>query len=307
MVGGSIMAKEQPKTIFAAWVSLASNIGLTIIKVFVGTVFQSTALIADGVHNGGDVIASIATLSSMRVSNLPADKEHPYGHGKAEDIATGIIAIILSIAALFLIYESVRSLLLPPEKASLITLIAAFISLLWKFILYRYTIKIGKASNRKSLIATAYDHLSDVYASIAAVIGIAFGVLGDHYAIPFAVYGDPLAGIIVSILVLKVAIQMGSEAMNVLMESNIPSEKRESFIEVISSVPEVKRIDRLRARENGHYILVDLRISVPADLTIREGHDITGYIRDEIMKANKDVEEVLIHLNPWYPEQKKHS
>ncbi len=294
------MSLQPTRSLFAAWISLVSNFLLTLIKILAGVFFRSTALIADGVHNGGDVIASIATLSSMRVASQPADEEHPYGHGKAEDITSGIIAVILIIAGLFLIYESFMALFQPPEKVSLWALAAAFISLIWKYILYIYTHKIGKENRSKSLLATAKDHLADVYASLAAVIGIGFGAIGDLLHLPFAVYGDPVAGIIVSFLILKVAIEMGIGSINVLMESSVDITKQDEYRALILGFKEVKRIDRLRAREHGNYVLIDVRISVPANLTIQQGHDITKTIRDKIITDHDDVEEVLIHLNPWY-------
>jgi len=284
----------------AAWISLISNFILTVIKIVFGTLFHSTALLADGVHNGGDVIASVVTLSSMKVANQPADEDHPYGHGKAEDIASGIISIILFIAGLYLIYEAIAALLNPEFKTNIWAFSAAFVSLVWKTILYYYTMKVGKALNSKGLIATAYDHLADIWASLAAVAGIGIGWLGDQLSIPYAIYGDPVGGLIVSLLILKVAWEMGVQAFNVLMESNVSMEKSEEYRNIILSFPEVKRIDQLRAREHGNYILIDVRLSVPGELTIQEGHDITRKIRDTIKEKDKQVEEVLIHLNPWY-------
>ena len=154
------------------------------------------------------------------------------------------------------------------------------------------------------MIATAYDHLADVYASLAAVLGIGLALIGDFYEIHYLAYGDPIAGIIVSFLVLKLAYDIGKEAMDVLMEKNISQHRLDEFAALIMTFPEVKRIDRLRAREHGHYILVDLRIGVPGEMTIQEGHDVARKIRDTIMEHNEDVDEVLIHLNPWYDENK---
>ncbi len=139
--------------------------------------------------------------------------------------------------------------------------------------MYVYTIRIGKLANSKGLIATAYDHLADVYASLAAVVGIGLALIGDLYNIHFLAYGDPVAGIIVSFLVLKLAYEIGKEAMDVLMEKNISQIRLDEFAALIMTIPEVKRIDRLRAREHGHYILVDLRVGVPGEMTIQEGHD----------------------------------
>ncbi len=287
-------------SILAVWISLISNIVLTILKLIVGFLFNSPVLIADGFHNAGDVIASGAALTSMRISKRPADEDHPYGHGKAEVISSAIVAIILGLAALYIAFEAISALFEEPAKASLLALLTAFISLVWKQALYIYTIRLGKLTNSKGLIATAYDHLADVYASLAAVLGIGLALLGDLYDIHYLSYGDPIAGIIVSFLVLKLAYDIGKEALDVLMEKNISQQRLDDFALLINTIPEVKRIDRLRAREHGHYILVDLRVGVPGEMTIQEGHDVSRTIKKTIMEQHNDVDEVLIHLNPWY-------
>ncbi len=287
----------------AGWISLISNIILTALKIVVGTIFHSPVLLADGYHNAGDVAASAATLTSMRISKRPADEDHPYGHGKAEVISSAIVAIILTVAAIYIAYESISAFFHAPEKASWIAFFTAVISLLWKQGLYMYTIRIGKEVNSQGLIATAYDHLADVYASLAAVVGIGLALASDFYHIPIFAYGDPIAGVIVTILVLRLALGMGKTALDTLMEKSVSLERLASFTDLIHTIPEVKRIDRLRAREHGHYILVDLRIAVQGELTVQEGHDIIREIKNTIMEAHTDVDEVLIHLNPWYEEQ----
>ncbi|CAG7643189.1 cation diffusion facilitator family transporter [Paenibacillus allorhizosphaerae] len=294
------MGQGNNASMIAAWISLISNIVLTVMKLVVGFIFNSQVLLADGVHNAGDVIATAASLTSMRISKRPADEDHPYGHGKAEVLSSGIVAIILAIAALYIAYESVTAFFEEPARASVAALIAAVVSLIWKQILYVYTIRIGKSANSKGLIATAYDHLADVYASLAAVAGIGLALIGEHYGLHYLTYGDPFAGIIVSVLVLKLAYHMGQEASDVLMEKAVSQEKLEQYAALVMSVPEVKRIDRLRAREHGHYILVDVRVSVPGDKTIQEGHDISRKIKKAITDRHADVDEVLIHINPWY-------
>ncbi|WP_277585227.1 cation diffusion facilitator family transporter [Psychrobacillus antarcticus] len=284
----------------AGWISLLSNIVLTVLKIVVGTIFHSPVLLADGYHNAGDVIASGATLTSMRISKRPADEDHPYGHGKAEVLSSAVVGIILILAACYIAYESIKAFFHEPEKAVLIAFVTAIISLIWKFILYVYTMRIGKKTNSKGLIATANDHLADVYASLAAVVGIGLALFGEAYHINILLYGDPIAGIIVTILVFRLAYGMLIEAGSTLMEKSVSQEILDDFQTLILTIPEVKRLDRLRAREHGHYLLVDLRVSVPGDLTIQEGHDIIRKIKNTIMEYHEDVEEVLIHLNPWY-------
>ena len=135
-------------SIIAVWISLISNIILTILKIVVGTLFNSPVLLADGFHNAGDVVASGAALTSMHISKRPADEDHPYGHGKAEVISSGIVALILGVAAIYIAYEAVSAIFDEPDKASFLALLTAIISLVWKQVLYVYTIRIGKLTEQ---------------------------------------------------------------------------------------------------------------------------------------------------------------
>ncbi|MNM06838.1 putative cation efflux system protein [compost metagenome] len=294
----------------AIWISLISNMFLTGIKIAVGALAGSQVLVADGVHNAGDVIATIAALASTKVANRPKDESHMYGHGKAEVIGSAIVAVIMIIAAFFIAYHAVLSISHPASKPSLIALIAAAVSLIWKQWLYVYCNRLGRSIKSKSLMATAHDHLADVYASIAAVAGIGLALIGSWLDIAVLSYGDPVAGIIVSYFVIRLAYHMGKDAIDILMEKSVSVEQIRDYEALILTVPEVKRIDRLRAREFGQYIMLDVRVGIPAQLTIQEGHDIIRKIKAAIMHENADVEEVLVHLNPWYeneqPEGTKH-
>ncbi|MDF2650931.1 MAG: cation diffusion facilitator family transporter [Paenibacillus sp.] len=296
------MNNDNKSSFWAIWISLISNIILTIMKIVIGMLFHSEVLLADGVHNAGDIIATIAALSAMQISKLPADEDHPYGHGKAEVLGSGFVAFILALAAIYIAYHSTAAFFHDPLKPSLIAFIAAAVSMVWKYALYVYTLRIGSRTNSKGLIATAKDHLADVYASLAAVIGIGMAFVGKIYNIHWLSYGDAAAGIIVSLLVLKLAVEMGKEAFDVLMEKTVDQQKLHQYTQLIQAVPQVKRIDRIRAREHGHYILVDARVAIPGELTIQQGHDISRAIKKSIMEQHGDVDEVLIHLNPWYKE-----
>lgn len=284
----------------AAWISLISNVVITIIKITLGLLLGSSVLIADGVHNAGDVVAAAATYGSMRISRKTADDDHPYGHGKAEVLGAAFVAVVLVLAAAMMGYHAVMAMFEPAPTAHLLALGAAFLSLIWKQALYVYTMRVGRRLSSKGLIATAYDHLADVYASIAAVVGIGVGLAGQLFGIPALGYADPIAGLLVSLLVLKLAFEIGKEAIDILMEKNVPAEQLDAYAELVRQVPAVKRIDRLRARELGTHVLVDVRASVPGDLTIREGHDIVRRIQQSIRENRSEVDEVLIHLNPWY-------
>jgi cation diffusion facilitator family transporter len=298
-VGVIIVADRHHSGITAIWISLISNIFLTVLKITAGLLLASPVLLADGVHNAGDIIASVAALTSSMVSNKPADEDHPYGHGKAEVVASALVAVILVLAALWIGFQSIKALFAPAGEESWLALGAAALSLIWKQALYIYTVRVGKTINSKSVLATAYDHLADVYASLAAVIGIGIGLLGGYMNWEWAAYGDPAAGIIVSLLVLKLSYELGRDSIDILMERTVEVEKLAYYEDLIRTAEDVKRVDRVRAREHGHYIIVDIRVGVPYDYTIQQGHDISRQLKKLIMDYDPDVVEVMIHLNPW--------
>ncbi|MFB5189932.1 cation diffusion facilitator family transporter [Alicyclobacillus fastidiosus] len=298
------MSDRNTPSFLAGWVNLASNVLLTALKIVVGVLFRSSVLFADGIHSAADVVASVATLGAMRVSIRPADEDHPYGHGKAEVIASGIVGVLLFLASVWILYHGVESLLAPVEKASILPFIAAAVSLVWKQILYLYTMRIGKKYRSKGLIATAYDHLSDVYSSLAAVIGIGIALIGRYTGHSNLGYADPICSIVVALFIWRITYSISRETIDGLMEKNVPQEKINMYEHQIKNVREVKRIDRIRARELGHYILVDVRVGVHGDMTIQQGHDISRVIKSAIMETDADVKEVLVHLNPWYKDER---
>jgi len=285
-----------------AWISVISNIVLTLGKLIVGWMGNSNAVFADGIHSAADVFASIIVLVVIRIANKPADQEHPYGHGKAEIIVSGIVGMILLGVAIYLVYEAIIGFFHPITTPSMITMWVAVISYVSKVLLYRYSKKIANEQSSKAIEAIAYDHKADIVASIAAAIGVLLSILGENLTINALLYGDKVATIIVAYLIFKIAKEMVSEAFDILLERNIDLEILTEYRETIASFSEVKRIDRLRAREHGHYILVDLRISIDYDKTIKEGHDLSRQIKKKLMKKHDNINEVLIHLNPYFKE-----
>ncbi|WP_400246625.1 cation diffusion facilitator family transporter [Niallia sp. JL1B1071] len=285
-----------------AWISVISNIVLTFGKLIVGLLGNSDAVFADGIHSAADVFASVIVLVVIRIANKPADQEHPYGHGKAEIIVSGIVGMILLGVAIYLVYEAMMGFFHPITTPSMIAMWVAVISYITKVLLYRYSKKIAKEQSSKAIEAIAYDHKADIVASIAAAIGVLLSILGEKLAIDALLYGDKIATIIVAYLIFKIAKEMVSEAFDILLERNIDLEILREYREIIASFTEVKRIDRLRAREHGHYILVDLRISIDYDKTIKEGHDLSRKIKKKLMAKHDNINEVLIHLNPYFKE-----
>ncbi|MFY4774157.1 cation diffusion facilitator family transporter [Metabacillus sp. RGM 3146] len=283
-----------------AWISVWSNVILTLGKLFAGWIGHSDAVFADGIHSSADVVASVIVLLVIKLANKPADAEHPYGHGKAEVVVSGVIGLLLFIISIYIVYEGISGLFHPIESPSLIAMGVAIISYAAKEYLYRSSIKVAKQHNSKAIEAVALDHKADIVASIAAAIGVLLSVLGDKLHIHLLLYGDKAASIFVAYLIFKISKEMLSEAFDILLERNIDVETLGDYKRIISGFTEVKRIDQLRAREHGHYVLVDIRISIDHEKTIKEGHDLSREIKVKLMEEHDNIEEVLIHLNPYY-------
>lgn len=284
-----------------AWISLISNIILTIGKIVIGWFGHSDAVFADGIHSAADVFASLIVLLVIKISNKPADMEHPYGHGKAEVIVSGIVGILLFEVSLYVVYEGISGFFHEIESPSLLAMWVALFSFVAKIILYRSSLKIANQNDSKAIEAIAFDHKADIVASIAAAIGVIISIAGEHFELRPLLYGDKVASIFVAYLIFKIAKEMLMEAFDILLERNINTETIQEYIEIISTFPEVKRIDRIRAREHGHYVLVDLRIAVEHSKTIKEGHDLARSIKQELQNQHDNIDEVLIHLNPFFP------
>jgi cation diffusion facilitator family transporter len=284
-----------------AWISVVSNILLTIGKVSVGWYGKSDAVFADGIHSAADVFASVIVLLVISLANKPADQEHPYGHGKAEVIVSGFVGIILLIVSLYVVYKAIIGYFHPFSTPNILTMWIAITSYGVKVLLYRYSYKIAQKHNSKAIEAIAFDHKADIVASIAATLGVILSIAGEKFDIHVLLYGDRVASVVVACLIFKISREMLKESFDILLERNIEIEILNEYRIVISSFPEVKRIDNIRARENGDYVLVDLRISIDYEKTIKEGHDLSREIKQELMKKHDNIEEVLIHLNPYYP------
>jgi cation diffusion facilitator family transporter len=285
-----------------AWISVISNIILTLGKLFIGWYGNSDAVFADGIHSAADVFASVIVLLVIKIANKPADNEHPYGHGKAEVIVSGIVGILLFLVSIYVVFEAIAGFFHEVETPSYLAMWVAIISYVTKIILYRSSLKVAKEHNSKAIEAIAFDHKADIVASIAAAIGVLLSIMGERFDIFILHYGDKAASIFVAYLIFKISKEMLMEAFDILLERNIDAATLQEYLNVVNEFPEVKRIDRIRAREHGHYILVDLRISIDHFKTIKEGHDLAKLIKGRMMEKYDNIEEVLIHLNPYFPE-----
>jgi cation diffusion facilitator family transporter len=280
------------------------NLVLAVIKIIVGTIGNSRALVADAVHSASDVVGSIAVLVGLKAAKLPPDRDHPYGHGKAESIAAIVVAVILFLVGLQIGYGSFRALFEPVVTPSMVAVYVALLSIVSKEVLFQYKYRLGKKLRSDALIINAWEHRTDVFSSVAALIGIGAAVWGGMIGVSWMVYLDPVAGIVVSLFVLKMSWKLGQEAIHNTLDHVLHEEDAVELRKTAESVPGVIQVDELHAREHGHYVIVDIRIAVEPNITVQEGHDIGKAVKENLMRHHDHVHDVFFHINPFNARQK---
>jgi cation diffusion facilitator family transporter len=286
----------------AAWLGIAGNIALAGIKGAIGFMAGSKALMADAVSSASDVAGSFAVLVGLRAAKKPADADHPYGHGKAETIA----AIIVSVLMILIGFEIGKSSLLAlregvQEPPGWIALVALAISILVKEVLFRYNYALGKKLSSHALMAGAWDHRTDVFSSIAAAVGVIGALAGQWLGQPKLYLLDPAAGLFVSVLVLRMGYKLIKESIHNTMDHVLHDEDAAELVQTVQRIKGVITVDGLRAREHGHYVIVDVKISVNPRISVAEGHEIAKITKQHLMKRFIHVSDVLVHVNPYDP------
>ncbi|MCL6549225.1 MAG: cation diffusion facilitator family transporter [Alicyclobacillus sp.] len=284
----------------AAWVSTLVNVALTIGKGAVGWLTGSRALMADAVHSAADVVGSVAVVIGLRIARKPPDSDHPYGHGRAELISAAIVAGFLVLAGLQVGYDSARALFKPATEPRWVSALAAAVAIVVKEILFQYNIRLGRRLHSKSLVASAYDHRSDVVSSIAALAGILLSLAGMRLQVGWLLHMDPVAGMVVALLVLRMGYHIAGESLQMLMDRVVEGGELEPYRQAVQDIPGVERVDDIRVRDHGRYVVVDVKISVNARITVEAGHDIAVDVKQRLKDDFPRVSDVLVHVNPFY-------
>lgn len=273
--------------------TIVLNIFLLVIKVIAGLISNSTALIADGLHSASDVITSVGVIFGMAMARKPRDEEHHYGHEKIETITTFLLSIILIYVGVKIGYSALMSTIQRKQVYfSYFALFAAFISIVIKEIQYQVTFRVGTREQSMALIADAWHHRSDALSSIASFIG----VLGAKYGIYIL---DSLAGIAVSIIVIKVGIEIFIDCFQQLIDVSIHIDKIDSLKEIIMKETSVKHIVDIRSRKHGSMVFMDINICVDPNISVDEGHHIAVKVENIVRREIKDIKDVIVHVNPY--------
>lgn len=281
-----------------AFIGIAGNLFLTAFKYAAGFLGNSTAMIADATHSASDLLASGAVLVSMRISEKPRDITHPYGHGGAEIISTAMCFVLLLFAGggIFISgFEKTYSYFIhgqPVEPPGGIAFFAAVLSIVTKEWMYLATYKVGKKINSPSLIANALDHRSDVFSSIGTVAGIGGALCG----IPVL---DPISSMAVSVFIFRMALEIGRDSLNQIMSASCEKQILDHIRDVSYSIPEVKAVTDVRAKQQGPYIMVDLTVQVNPQLTVFQGHTIAETVKSTLLSVIEHTYDVIIHIEPY--------
>jgi len=283
------------------YVGLVINIVLSSFKIFAGFFGNSNAMVADGFHSLSDLLTDLIVITFLGISEKEKDKTHKYGHGKFETFGTMLIGFILFVVGISLMFSgilTIKNILIGirTTKPLLIALIAAIISVIVKETLFWYTVKIGEKNKSSSVIANAWHHRSDALSSIATTIGILGAIiLGQKWIIL-----DPIAGIIVSLLIVKMSIDITLPCFKELVENSLPENIESDIINAIKSVSGVKDLHNLKTRKIGSAFAIEVHVKVNKDLSVEESHNIATDIENKLREKYGGETHIGIHIEPFY-------
>lgn len=274
-------------------VSIVVNIALSLMKLFAGIVAHSGAMISDAIHTASDVFSTIIVIVGVRISSKKEDKEHPYGHDRMECVASLILAGLLAVTGFLIGKSGVQTIASGKAIAvpGVLALVAAVVSIAVKEWMYHYTIRAAKRVNSGALKADAWHHRSDALSSVGALIGIA----GARLGLPIL---DPLAEIIIALMVIKVGFDIGKDSINKMVDRSVDEKTLAAILRVAEHHPGVVRVDDLRSRTFGSNFYIDLEIAVDHTLDIQRAHAIAETLHNVLEERYPNLKHCMIHVNP---------
>ena len=271
---------------------------LAVIKIVLGFIGQSGALIADGIHSFSDLITDWVTWYAAKLSGDAPDDDHPYGHERFETVATLGLSIFLAIVGTIIIFDGFGRFSNPNElKHESWLIAAATLSILSKEGLYWYTVKVAKNVNSDLLRANAWHHRTDAFSSIVVVIGI-IGAANGYF------FFDSVAAILVGVLIIYIGWQLGFEATKELVDTSIDQEDIKALHLALSEIKGVKSVHTLRTRKVGHKKSADVHVQVNPFLSVSEGHIISVSVERVAKECIEELDDVTVHIDPENDEEK---
>jgi cation diffusion facilitator family transporter len=277
-----------------SWFSIVGNTCVAIVKGSAGYLGCSYALIADAIESTTDIFSSLLVLFGLKYANRPADKNHPYGHGRAEPLITFLVVGFLLISACIITYESIKNICIPHELPKVWTLYVLGPLIIWKEIAFRFVMGKSKETNSSSLKADAWHHRSDAVTSIAAFIGISIALIGGKgYE-----SADNWAALFASCFILYNSYMIFRPALAEIMDEHLYDELLENIRTVSLKVDGIITTEKCMIRKAGMKYHVDLHAIVDATITVKQGHALAHNLKDTLRKEIPEIGNVLIHIEP---------
>jgi len=268
------------------------NAILMVMKLLAGYYGKSEAVFADGVESACDFVALLSTMVALRISRRPLDKQHPYGHGRAESISAIIVALVILVTGIGILYQAVDTILHDRhETPALIAVLAALVTIVIKEGLYRYSVRAGAQLGSPSLLAVAKDHRKDALTSVATLIGVTGAFFGLRIM-------DPIAAGLTALFIFKIGYETFSSGAQELMDAKLSEEVIRKMTRLARGVAGVDHVHEVKGRRSGQYMIVDMKLEMDPEMTVRRSHEIAANVKRAIFEKFPTVGDVMIHVNP---------
>lgn len=281
------------------YIGIFVNVALSAIKIVIGILAASLALVADGIHSLSDLATDAVVLLGLRLGSKEPDQTHQYGHGRAETFSAASVALILTVVGGGMIYYATMAIARDEvTKPRLVVLIAAIVSIAAKEWLYRATRKIAIQSHSPALYANAWHHRSDALSSVAVLVGSASLTFGFGH-------GDQVAAIAVGLMIIWVGVKIIGDCLRELTETAVDSETIDHIQQIINGDSSIRQWHKLRTRRVGREVFLDLHILVDPDLNVTAAHEITERLEKTLDEEIELPINIIIHIEPDMPERRK--
>jgi cation diffusion facilitator family transporter len=280
-----------------ALIGVTVNFFLALIKIIAGLLGHCYALIADGIESTLDIFSSLVIWFGLKVAAEPPDDEHPYGHGKAEPLASVAVALTIIAAAIGLAVQSVHEIITPHHAPARYTLAVLVGVIIVKETLFRKVSGAAEQLGSNAVKTDAWHHRADVMTSAGAFIGISIALIGGKGWEP----ADDWAALFTCSIIGFNGYKLLMPAVHEVMDTAPPKELESSVRTIAAGVPQVGEVEKCRIRKMGLDYYVDIHIGVDGDLTVREGHEISHAVKDAIRTVKPEIADVLVHIEPIEP------
>jgi cation diffusion facilitator family transporter len=278
----------------AALLGLVVNLTLGAAKLVGGLVGRSFALIADAINSFGDVVASLVVLFGLGYAQRPPDDVHPYGHTRAEAVAGSNVALLVVVSAAWIAWEALRRFPVPHGPPEAWTLWIAGGNAVIKEALFRYKLGVGRRSRSQAVIANAWDHRSDAFASLAVLVGLTLVLLGG----PSLIWADEAAALLVAGAIAWAGVALFRTSASDLMDRQADPELLGRVEGAARAVAGIRDVETLLLRKSGLEYFADVHVEVDRDLTVAEGHELGHRVKDRLLREFPFLRDVLVHVEP---------